>query len=177
MSEKKLWIAVSFLIVLVSFGVVSTLNYWNVNNSSVPNSPGEVFCTMEAKLCPDGVTYVGRSGDKCEFSECPKIDLLQNRVTVGQEIVLNKVKITPLKVLSDSRCPKDVECIWAGTVRVLVRLEREGGIQETELELNNPITFVGGRVSLDSVYPEKTQSEISQKEYQFVFGVLPGDGE
>jgi len=29
-----------------------------------------VVCTMDAKLCPDG-SYVGRTGPKCEFSECP----------------------------------------------------------------------------------------------------------
>ncbi|MBF8249775.1 MAG: hypothetical protein HW400_376 [Candidatus Levybacteria bacterium] len=33
------------------------------------NNP--IACTMEAKLCPDGKTYVGRTGPKCEFSPCP----------------------------------------------------------------------------------------------------------
>ena len=31
---------------------------------------GEVACTMEAKICPDG-SYVGRTGPKCEFAPCP----------------------------------------------------------------------------------------------------------
>ncbi len=30
-----------------------------------------VACTMDVKLCPDGVTYVGRTGSNCEFKECP----------------------------------------------------------------------------------------------------------
>ena len=34
--------------------------------------PEPVFCTMDAKLCPDG-SYVGRSGPKCEFSKCPDV--------------------------------------------------------------------------------------------------------
>jgi hypothetical protein len=34
-----------------------------------PNEPEPVFCTADARLCPDG-TYVGRSGPKCEFV-CP----------------------------------------------------------------------------------------------------------
>lgn len=29
-----------------------------------------VFCTQDAKLCPDG-SYVGRTGPNCEFSACP----------------------------------------------------------------------------------------------------------
>jgi len=32
-----------------------------------------VACTMEAKLCSDGKTYVGRSGPKCEFAACPLV--------------------------------------------------------------------------------------------------------
>ena len=31
------------------------------------NNNDTIACTMDAKLCPDGVTYVGRSGPKCEF--------------------------------------------------------------------------------------------------------------
>ena len=38
---------------------------------SAVSQPGEVACTMEAKLCPDG-SYVGRSGPKCEFAACPR---------------------------------------------------------------------------------------------------------
>jgi hypothetical protein len=29
-----------------------------------------VFCTMEARECPDG-SWVGREGPNCEFAECP----------------------------------------------------------------------------------------------------------
>ena len=28
-------------------------------------------CTQEVKLCPDGKTYVGRTGPRCEFAPCP----------------------------------------------------------------------------------------------------------
>lgn len=31
----------------------------------------QVVCTQEAMLCPDGKTYVGRTGPNCEFSACP----------------------------------------------------------------------------------------------------------
>lgn len=36
-----------------------------------PSKNDGVACTMEAKLCPDGKTYVSRSGPNCEFSKCP----------------------------------------------------------------------------------------------------------
>lgn len=31
----------------------------------------QAACTMEAKLCPDGKTYVSRTGPNCEFTPCP----------------------------------------------------------------------------------------------------------
>ena len=34
------------------------------------NKPSQIYCTQEAKLCPDG-SYVGRTGPNCEFTECP----------------------------------------------------------------------------------------------------------
>ncbi len=40
-----------------------------------------MWCTKDAKLCPDGST-VGRTGPKCEFTECPSFDA---RVNVGTE--------------------------------------------------------------------------------------------
>ncbi len=34
---------------------------------------GAVACTMEAMLCPDGETWVGRTGPSCEFTACPEV--------------------------------------------------------------------------------------------------------
>lgn len=31
---------------------------------------GQVACTMDAKMCPDG-SAVGREGPNCEFAPCP----------------------------------------------------------------------------------------------------------
>jgi hypothetical protein len=42
--------------------------------TTLPEAETEVACTQEAKLCPDGVTYVGRSGPSCEFKACPSTD-------------------------------------------------------------------------------------------------------
>jgi putative hemolysin len=37
---------------------------------NVQKPEGQVYCTMEAKLCSDG-SYVARTGPKCEFALCP----------------------------------------------------------------------------------------------------------
>lgn len=38
--------------------------------ASKPND--QTMCPMDAKVCPDGKTYVGRTGPNCEFAPCPK---------------------------------------------------------------------------------------------------------
>lgn len=39
-------------------------------NSTPAEAPVGQYCTMDAKLCPDG-SYVSRSGPNCEFAQCP----------------------------------------------------------------------------------------------------------
>lgn len=36
----------------------------------LPETPDQVACTADAKLCPDG-SAVGRVGPSCEFAPCP----------------------------------------------------------------------------------------------------------
>jgi hypothetical protein len=36
-----------------------------------------IFCTEEAKLCPDG-SYVSREGPNCEFAKCPVKNFIDN---------------------------------------------------------------------------------------------------
>ncbi len=40
---------------------------------------GDVACTQEAKLCPDG-SYVGRQGPNCEFTACPVTSSTTQRI-------------------------------------------------------------------------------------------------
>jgi hypothetical protein len=45
------------------------LRIWEEPCDDVTRSD-DIFCTQEAKLCPDG-SYVGRTGPNCEFAPCP----------------------------------------------------------------------------------------------------------
>lgn len=46
----------------------------------------------------------------------------------------SSLEIEFVKVLSDSRCPKDVQCIWAGEAKILVKVYRNG-VFESEDQL------------------------------------------
>lgn len=61
---KNLIIPILVLAVLAGAGVWIWQNYFN------ESEPEQVFCTQDAKLCPDG-SYVGRVGPNCEFAQCP----------------------------------------------------------------------------------------------------------
>jgi hypothetical protein len=52
--------------------MASTLKFTKPSNPTPTISAPQVACTQETKLCPDGVTYVGRTGPICEFAVCPK---------------------------------------------------------------------------------------------------------
>mgnify|MGYP001569640157 FL=1 len=60
-----------FLIIVVLIGGVIYL--LQTEQSSLPTADDEpVFCTMDAKVCPDG-SAVGRVPPACEFATCPAI--------------------------------------------------------------------------------------------------------
>jgi hypothetical protein len=44
--------------------------FYNVQTREICNNDENVFCTMDAKLCPDG-SSVGRIPPSCEFAPCP----------------------------------------------------------------------------------------------------------
>src|SRR3989338_11536019 len=58
-------------IILLMLVCIGGILYFYNKNTSVAEP---VFCTQDVKLCPGG-SYVGRTGPKCEFSECPIIQV------------------------------------------------------------------------------------------------------
>ncbi|MBW2961688.1 hypothetical protein [Mesonia aestuariivivens] len=48
--------------------------------------------------------------------------------------------LTFKKMIADSRCPKDVTCVWAGEAKALLTLEKNNKlVEEKEVIINNPI--------------------------------------
>ena len=56
-------------------------------------------------------------------------------LSVGQRARIEgeDLRIEFLEVVADSRCPKDVTCIWAGEVRCLVEIVSSGSSERVEL--------------------------------------------
>jgi hypothetical protein len=143
----------------------------------IPNEP--VACTMDAKMCPDG-SYVGRVGPSCEFAACPvpvatstipREGTIETRLNQGAEVL--GVRITPYEILEDSRCPIDVVCIQAGTVRLRTTVDANGSTMEQIFVLNQPVTMTNHVVELIEVQPVKKASNQGQvTNYIFKFKVM-----
>lgn len=82
------------------------------------------------------------------------------------------VKVTPLSVKEDSRCPVDVQCIQAGTVRLEATLESGLGLGTQIFTLGEAITTEAQVVVLERVEPAaKAGEDIEPGSYRFYFRI------
>jgi hypothetical protein len=87
---------------------------------------------------------------------------------IGQTVNVGGPKVTPLKVLEDSRCPMESRCIWAGRVRLEVRIDLGSGSHIRELASDKPIQVADGTLELQGVMPPRsTQHSIAPRDYRF----------
>lgn len=110
-----------------------------------------------------------------ESGAYPAAALATTTVTVAlnETAVAGNVSITPLEVVEDSRCPKDVQCIQAGTVRLSVRTA--SGLGESEMVLTQGIamTTEAEIITLTDAVPEKmSTAPVSDAAYRFTFEVV-----
>lgn len=159
------------LTILLAVVVLGAILYYRPK-STTPNE--QIFCAQDVRECPGG-SFVGRIPPTCEFAECPATEVKEETTASLNQKILNKeVFITPIEVVSDSRCPVDVQCIWAGEVNLKVLLEKGNVNKEVTLKLGTPVTFEGNNISLINVIPEKnTKNPFNDNEYRFTFLVTP----
>lgn len=74
--------AIGFLIVIVL--VIIYFTFFDKRPSNT-DSDEQVFCTMEAKECPDG-SYVGRIPPNCEFAACPSEIIPADWLTFNDQV-------------------------------------------------------------------------------------------
>lgn len=94
---------------------------------------------------------------------------------LGQVASVNGLTVRPLEVLEDSRCPANVQCVWAG--RIVVHSEISGGRwhQNRDLELGKPQQIADGALTLVAVAPEKAAGAATDpRAYRFTFDFQGG---
>ena len=91
-------------------------------------------------------------------------------VALGETVRVGSVLATPTRVVEDSRCPYDVQCIQAGRLVVSTRLDGSGWAETVPLTLGEPYAVGGTTVTLISGRPEKfSERDTPRHEYRFIF--------
>ena len=94
---------------------------------------------------------------------------------LGQRANLGGPKVTPLRVLEDSRCPMEARCVWAGRVRLQVRIKLGSGSELREIASDKPIQVGDGTLELAGVMPPRSvQRSIAPRDYRFSFRFAGG---
>ena len=76
---------------------------------------------------------------------------LNTVVALGQTAHLTEeLKVTPVEVVEDSRCPIEVRCVQAGSLIVRVRIERNDETSVRTMEYGSVVLVHGGVVQFDS---------------------------
>lgn len=67
--------------------------------------------------------------------EAPKIVV---KLMMGNQINIADVEIRFIEVISDSRCPNDVNCVWAGEAKVVIALYKNNKFLENKTIVITP---------------------------------------
>lgn len=109
-------------------------------------------------------------------TETTKTPQIVFKLGLGKTVTNNEIKIQFEEVLEDSRCPKDVQCVWAGQAKVKLSVSGPNMPNET-LELilgkkdKDVLCIVDGyvfKVLNLAPYPETSNSE----EKKYVLSIL-----
>ncbi len=97
------------------------------------------------------------------------------RVKLGQTAYVDGPKVTPLKLLKDSRCPMEARCVWAGQVRISARIDLGRRSELREITLNKPEQVADGTLELVEVMPPSSlQHPLTLRDYRFGFRFAGG---
>jgi hypothetical protein len=95
---------------------------------------------------------------------------------LGQVATVNGLRIRPIAVIEDSRCPALVRCVWEGRLTVRARMNGPGWTQIRDFELGVFQAVDQYRVTLIAAEPQKAApGEIDPGAYRFTFAVSGAD--
>lgn len=100
----------------------------------------------------------------------PKSESISVKLGATETAKSSRIKANLVDILEDSRCPKDVDCIWAGRIRILVTLEAKNGKSmsvEFSSDQKPSAEFAGYTITLGDIGPDHKQSE-PKKESDYV---------
>ncbi len=96
----------------------------------------------------------------------------QTSFSAGQTISYPDFSVTLTKVEEDSRCPTDVNCIQAGTVKLLLAVQDYVGTHHVLATLGQATSTASAKLTLISVIPENSSKRpVSENQYRYTIDV------
>lgn len=92
------------------------------------------------------------------------------QVQINKAVTSNGLKIEFVELVEDSRCPADVQCVWAGNAKIKVRVTKNGKSKVIELDMmtNGMAPNYGSyRLKLKALTPElRSNVRINRNAYK-----------
>lgn len=115
------------------------------------------------------------TGTAVEEREVDGPEAVEGAVGFNKSFRAGGVAVTPLALVEDSRCPADVQCVWAGRLVIDARILTPEGMGERQLTLGEVVAVSDGQLRFDSAEPAReAETEIDAADYRFAFSFIPG---
>jgi hypothetical protein len=107
---------------------------------------------------------------------CAAIRQVEGPVRLGQIAFVNGPRMRADRVIEDSRCPLDAQCVWAGRLVVRATVLGGGWARQLDLTLGKPVTAANGSLPLVGATPRRWISKQRSKPlpYRFTFDFKGG---
>ncbi|WP_284734488.1 hypothetical protein [Sphingosinicella terrae] len=100
---------------------------------------------------------------------------IEGPVGLGEIAYVDGPRVRPDRLVEDSRCPIDAQCVWAG--RVVLRATVIGGSwsRPVDLILGEPVQVADGMLTLVAVAPERrSEAAVRPEQLRFTFAFQGG---
>jgi hypothetical protein len=90
-------------------------------------------------VAPHGARVEARDGARRAYAAAQSARVGREfKIRAGRSVTFRgeDLRLRLAKVESDSRCPKNVDCVWAGNAEVLIEVSTKGGRGRQTLRLN-----------------------------------------
>ncbi|MDL5365948.1 hypothetical protein QSH18_10060 [Xanthomonas sp. NCPPB 2654] len=94
---------------------------------------------------------------------------IEGPVRLGEIAAVDGPRVRPERVIEDSRCPADVQCIHAGRLIVKVTVLGGGWSKQIDLTLGAPVPVAGGTLTLVDATPVPIDGDAAASAARFTF--------
>ena len=101
---------------------------------------------------------------------------VEGPIALGQTAFVDGPKVRADRVIEDSRCPVDVQCVWAGRLVVRATVMGGGWSRQIDLTLGMPVNVADGALTLVAASPVRRVDAQPAKgsAYRFTFAFRGG---